>query len=75
MRKTTERGTLWDFSIFTLSQNPKKLKKGTLWDFFFKKKSQHFEKEDPLVSPNIVCYAEKKAEYFLAEFLGPTSTI
>ena len=54
-------GTLRDFSSI-LSQMTEKLKGDTLGNFF-EKKSRNAEKNwigDPLVSPGIVCYAEKE---------------
>ena len=59
-RKKFERGTPWDFSIPSLSQNPKKLRGDPLGNFFSEKKSRNTEKTerwDPLVSSGIVCYA------------------
>ena len=70
--KKIERGTLWDFSIPSLSQNPKKLKGGT---FFFRKKSlampKKTERGDTVASSGIVCYAGN----FLVLFPGPTGEI
>ena len=47
---------------------------GTLWGIFFsKKKSRSAEKNkrgDPLVSPGIVCYAEKQEKSFWFSSLG-----
>ena len=69
MPKKTERGTLWDFSTSILSQNIKKNAGGTLWGkfFFSKKKSRSAEKNErgeSLVSPGMVCYAEKQEKPF-----------
>ena len=70
-RKTLKGGTLWDFSIPSLSQNPKKIE----GENFFPKKSlampKKTEREDPLVSSGIVCYAGN----FLVLFPGPTGEI
>ena len=47
---------------------PKKLK-GTLWGYFFFVKNipqcRKTQMWDPLISPGIVCYAEKKGKTFL----------
>ena len=62
--KKTETGTLWGFSTSILSQNIKKLKGG---NFFSKKKSRSAEKNergDPLVSPGMVSYVEKRGKPF-----------
>ena len=68
MPKKTERGALWDFSTSILSQNVKKNAWGTLWgNFFSKKKSRSAEKNErgeSLVSPGMVCYAEKQEKLF-----------
>ena len=67
-RKKTERGALWDFSTSILSQNIKKNAGGTLWGkIFLKKKSRSAEKNErgeSLVSPGMVCYAEKQEKPF-----------
>ena len=55
-------GTLSDFSTSILLQNIKKIEGGTFWMKKFRNKvSKCREKnKDPLVSPGIICYAEKK---------------
>ena len=64
-RKKTERGTLSDFSTSILSQNIKKLKGRPFGEpFFIEKvslclKGGKTERGDSLVSPGMVCYAEK----------------
>ena len=68
-RKKLKGGTLWDFSTSILSQNIKKNAGGTLWGKFFfrKKKSRSAEKNErgeSLVSPGMVCYAEKQEKPF-----------
>ena len=68
-RKKTERGTLWDFSTSILSQNIKKNAGGTLWGkILFRKKSlavpKKNERGESLVSPGMVCYAEKQEKPF-----------
>ena len=75
MPKKTERGTLWDFSTSILSQNFKKNAGGTLWgEFFFRKKSlavpKKNERGESLVSPGMVCYAEKQEKPFWFSSLG-----
>ena len=55
----TERGTLWDFSTYILSQNSKKWR-GTLGGKLSRKKSLAMPKKierRPLLSSGIVCYA------------------
>ena len=66
MPKKLKGGILWDFSTSILSSNIKKLKGGPFEDFFFEKVSQCRKKlkGDPLVSPGIVCYAEKQETPF-----------
>ena len=67
-RKKLKGGTLWDFSTSILSQNIKKNAVGTLWGkIFFEKKSRSAEKNErgeSLVSPGMVCYAEKQEKPF-----------
>ena len=43
--KKIERGTLWDISIPSLSQNPKKMKGGPFGKFFFPKKVSQCQKK------------------------------
>ena len=67
MPKKTERGTLWDFSTSILSQNIKKMQGDPLGKIFFEKKSRSAEKNErgeSLVSPGMVCYAEKQEKPF-----------
>ena len=69
----TKRGTLWDFSTSIVSQNIKKLKEGPLGKTFFSKKVSQCRKKlkgGPLVSPGIVCYAEKEEKPFWFSSLG-----
>ena len=62
--RKTERGALWDFPTSILTQIAKKIDGGTLWGKNFPKKSltvpKKIERGDPLVSPGMVCYAEKQ---------------
>ena len=66
----TERGDpLRFFNIHSsiLSQNIKKNSGGTLWEIFFEKKVSQCRKNErgePLVSPGMVCYAEKQEKSF-----------
>ena len=65
--------TLWKFSTSILSQNIKKLKGGPFGRKFFSGKSLNAEKTergDPLVSPGMVCYAEKQEKPFWFSSLG-----
>ena len=69
-RKKLKGGTLWDFSTSFLSQNIKKNAGGTLWGkIFFRKKSLAVPKNmkggrECLVSPGMICYAEKQEKPF-----------
>ena len=67
-RKKLKGGTLWDFSTSILSQNIKKMQGDPLGKIFFsKKKSRSAEKNErgeSLVSPGMVCYAEKQEKPF-----------
>ena len=63
MPKKLKGETLWDFSTSILSQNIKKLKGGPLEKFFFEKSltmPKKTERKNSLVSPGMVCYAEKE---------------
>ena len=55
-------------NIHSDAKQQKKIEGGTLWGIFFsKKKSRSAEKNergDPLVSPGMVCYAEKQEKPF-----------
>ena len=66
--KKLKGGNLWDFSTSILSQNIKKNAGGTLWgNFFFGKKVSQCRKNErgeSLVSPGMVCYAEKQEKPF-----------
>ena len=68
-RKKTERGdSLGFFNIHSVAKHQKKCR-GTLWGkiFFSKKKSRSDEKNErgeSLVSPGMVCYAEKQEKPF-----------
>ena len=67
-RKKLKGGTLWDFSTSILSQNIKKMQGDPSGKIFFrKKKSRSAEKNErgeSLVSPGMVCYAEKQEKPF-----------
>ena len=67
MPKKLKGGTLWEFSTSILSQNIKKMQGDPLGKIFSKKKSRSAEKNErgePLVSPGMVCYAEKQEKPF-----------
>ena len=69
-------GTLSRFLTSIVAEH-QKIGGGTLWEIFFEKKSHNAEKTergDPLVSPGIVCYTEKK-ENFLVQFAKPNDSI
>ena len=74
MPKKTEKGDLWDFSTSILSQNIKKMQAGPFGEnFFFRKKASQCRKKikgDPLVSPGMVCYAEKQEKPFWFRSIG-----
>ena len=67
--KKLKGGTLWDFSTSILSQNIKKKCRGDpLGKIFFRKKVSQCRKKnergESLVSPGMVCYAEKQEKPF-----------
>ena len=66
--KKLKGGTLWDFSTSILSQNIKKMQGGPFGEkFFFRKKVSQCRKNErgeSLVSPGMVCYAEKQEKPF-----------
>ena len=72
--KKNNGGTLWDFPTPILTQNSKKIEEGTLWGKNFPEKSltvpKKIERGDPLVSPGMVCYAEKQEKPFWFSSLG-----
>ena len=72
--KKLKRGTLWGFSTSILTQNSKKIEGGAFGEKNSNKKSRSAEKNergDLLVSPGMVCYAEKKQEkHFWFSSLG-----
>ena len=62
----------WDFSASIQSENIKKLKERP-FEFFFRKKSRSARKNergDLLVSPGIVCYAERGKTFLGFSSLG-----
>ena len=67
-RKKLKGWTLWDFSTSILSQNIKKMQGGPFGEnFFFEKKVSQCRKNErgeSLVSPGMVCYAEKQEKPF-----------
>ena len=66
--KKLKGGTLWDFSTSILSQNIKKNAGGPFGEkFSFEKKVSQCRKNErgeSLVSPGMVCYAEKQEKPF-----------
>ena len=72
--KKLKGGTLWDFPTSILSQNIKKMQGETLWGKKFRKKmsrsAEKIERGDSLVSPGMVCYAEKQVKPFWFSSLG-----
>ena len=77
-RKKLKGGTLWDFPTSILSQNIKKCR-GPFEEKKFEKKDSEkkclavpkkIERGDSLVSPGMVCYAEKQVKPFWSSSLG-----
>ena len=73
-RKKLKGGTLWDFPTSILSQNIKKMQGGPFEEKKFRKKClavpKNIERGDSLVSPGMVCYAEKQVKPFWSSSLG-----
>ena len=77
-RKKLKGGTLWDFPTSILSQNIKKMQGGPFEGKKFEKKirkkclavPKKIERGDSLVSPGMVCYAEKQVKPFWSSSLG-----
>ena len=69
-----KRGTLWDFPTSILSQNIKKMQGGPFEEKKFRKNvsqcQKKIERGDSLVSPGMVCYAEKQVKPFWSSSLG-----
>ena len=71
-------GLLWDFPTSILSQNIKKMQGGPFEEKNFEKKSEKkclavpkkIERGDSLVSPGMICYAEKQVKPFWFSSLG-----
>ena len=78
MPKKLKGGTLWDFPTSILSQNIKKMQGGPFEEKHFEKKirktclavPKKIERGDSLVSPGMVCYAEKQVKPFWSSSLG-----
>ena len=79
MPKKLKGGTLWDFPTSILSQNIKKMQGGPFEEKKFRKKNSEkkclavpkkIERGDSLVSPGMVCYAEKQVKPFWSSSLG-----
>ena len=66
MPKKLKGGTLWDFSTSILSQNIKKMQGGPFREIFSKSLAvpKKNERGELLVSPGMVCYAEKQEKPF-----------
>ena len=71
--KKLKGGTLWDFSTSILSQNIKKMQGGPFEEKKFRRKkfrkkmsrsAEKNERGESLVSPGMVCYAEKQEKPF-----------
>ena len=77
-RKKLKGGTLWDFPTSILSQISKKCRGDPLRKKISKKKfrkkflavPKKVERGDSLVSPGMVCYAEKQVKPFWSNSLG-----
>ena len=72
-RKKLKGGTLWDFPTSILSQNIKKMQGDPLRKKIPKKSlavPKKIERGDSLVSPGMVCYAEKQVKPFWSSSLG-----
>ena len=73
MPKKTERGDpLGFFNIHSVAKHQKNAG-GTLWEKKFERKVSQCRKNergDPLVSPGLVCYAEKQEKPFWFSLLG-----
>ena len=74
--KKLKGGTLWDFPTSILSQNIKKNAGGPFEENSEKKSEKNvsvpkkIERGDSLVSPGMVCYAEKQVKPFWSSSLG-----
>ena len=70
----TERRNPLRFSNIHSDAKQQKIEGGTIWGNFFSKKSlavpKKNERGDPLVSPGMVCYAEKQEKPFWFSSLG-----
>ena len=77
-RKKLKGGTFWDFPTSILSQNIKKNAGGPFEEKKFRNKirkkmsrsAEKNEKGDSLVSPGMICYAEKQVKPFWYSSLG-----
>ena len=76
--KKLKGGTLWDFPTSILSQNIKKMQGIPFEEKIFRKKirkkclavPKKIERGDSLVSPGMICYAEKQVKPFWSSSLG-----
>ena len=75
---TKKREPLWIFNIHSVTKLRKKVKGRPFGDKFFSTKMSHnaekTQRWEPLVSPGIVCYAEK-VKTFLLQFSRPNGSI
>ena len=76
-RKKLKGGTLWDFPTSIVSQNIKKCRRDPLGKKLRKKSEKKclavpkiIERGDSLVSPGLICYAEKQVKPFWFSSLG-----
>ena len=74
MPKKLKGGPLWDFPTSILSQNIKKMQGGPFEEKNSEKKClavpKKIERGDSLVSPGMVCYAEKQVKPFWSSSSG-----
>ena len=71
--KKLKGGTLWDFPTSILSQSIKKMQGGPFGEKIRKKclaVPKKIERGDSLVSPGMLCYAEKQVKPFWFSSLG-----
>ena len=73
-----KRGTISDFLTSIVAKH-QKIEGGPFGEKSFPKKSlavpKKTERGDPLVSPGMVCYAEKQEKTFLVQFARPNDSI
>ena len=73
-KKSEKRDLLGFFNIHSVAKHLKKCRGDPLGKFFFSKKSllvpKKIERGDSLVSPGMICYAEKQVKPFWSSSLG-----